>query len=403
VANGLTGGGFHHTRTRNRRRWQQGLAVAQVGVATALLITGGLLVHSLVRLLQTPLGFDARGVLTMYISLPPLRYASPESRARFYEAVLEQTAALPGVQSASACTLLPFGYGENVNTFEILGQPKQPVAPLADLNTVSAGYFATMRIPLLRGRLFTPQGRQGALVTLIDEVFEQRFFAGQDPIGRQLKMPWGTYTIAGVVGSVKNSALDVAAPPGLYFSAAQSSVTNMTLAIRSGLPDNTIVREVQRIVTGIDADQPVYDVEKLPARIDRSLKTRRFVAFLMVAFAAAGTGLAALGLYGLLSYTVALRRREIGIRMALGAGRDSIAMLVTRDGMALVVTGTALGSAAALGAYRLIASQMYGVGLEDRITWIAAVGIVGVAGLLASALPAWRAACFSPGEALTRE
>jgi ABC-type antimicrobial peptide transport system permease subunit len=120
----------------------------------------------------------------------------------------------------------------------------------------------------------------------------------------------------------------------------------------------------------------------------------------MVAFAAAGTGLAALGLYGLLSYTVALRRREIGIRMALGAGRNSIAMLVTRDGMALVLAGTALGSVAALGAYRFIASQMYGVGLEDRVTWIAALGMVGVAGLLASALPAWRAACFSPGEAL---
>ena len=192
-------------------------------------------------------------------------------------------------------------------------------------------------------------------------------------------------------------------PPTLYFGAARSPVTDMTLAIRSRLPENTIVREVQRIVTGIDADQPVYDVAKLQTRIDPSLKTRRFVASLMLVFAAAGTVLAALGLYGLLSYTMALRRREMGIRMALGTGRGSIAMLVSRSGLALVVAGMALGSFTALGADRFIASQMYGVGFEDGATWIAAVGIVGVTGLCASALPAWRAACFSPGEALRAE
>jgi hypothetical protein len=265
---------------------------------------------------------------------------------------------------------------------------------------VSSGYFETMRIPLLRGRRFIPQDRQGAMVTLIDEAFEQRFFAGQDPVGRQLKMSWGIYTIAGVVGSVKTSGLDLAAPPTLYFSAEQWRVTDMTLVIRSGLSENAVVREVRRIVTGIDAGQPVYDVATFQARINQSLKTRRFVASLMLVFAFAGTGLAALGLYGLLSYMVTLRRREIGIRMALGAGRGSIAKLVCRGGMALVAVGTSLGCAAALGTYRFIASQMYGVGLEDGLTWIAVVAIVGVSGLLASALPAWRAARLSPGEAL---
>lgn len=403
VAGGLSDGGAQRTAGRKKRRWQQGLIVAQVAVATALLVCGGLLVHSLMRLLQTPLGFDAGGVLTATISLPPQRYASPESREHFFEALLAQTAALPGVQDAAACTLLPFGYGENVNTFEIVGQPNQPVAPLADLSTVSAGYFKTMRIPLLLGRWFTVQDGARALVTVIDDAFARRFFAGQDPIGQQVKMRWGLYTIVGVVGSVKTSGLDLDAPPTLYFDAAQSPVTDMTLTIRSGLSESANVREVQRIVAGLDKDQPVYDIAMLQDRIDHSLKTRRFVASLVLVFAAAGIGLAALGLYGLLSYTVALRRREIGIRTALGATRGDIAGLVFRSGMGLVCAGMALGSVAAAGAHRWIASQLYGVGVEDSATWMAMLAVVGILGLIASASPAWRAARQNPVEALRGE
>jgi putative ABC transport system permease protein len=403
AAGGLADGGFQRTSARSKRHWQQGLTVAQIAVATALLVCGGLLVQSLMRLLQTPLGFDPRAVLTMNISLPPLRYASPESRERFFTGVLEQTAALPGVQGAGACTLLPFGYGESVNSFEIVGEPKQPVAPLADLNTVSSEYFQVMRIPLIRGRVFTPQDSGGALLTLIDETFARRFFAGHDPIGKQVRMPWGVYTIAGVVGAVKTSGIETDFPPTMYFHGAQSRVTDMTLTIRSTLPENTIVKQVQRIVTGIDKDQPVYDIAPLQNRIDQSLKTRRFVAWLVLASATAGIGVAALGLYGLLSYTVALRRREIGIRAALGATSIDLAALVYRGGLALVAAGMALGSAAAVGAQRFIASQMYGVSIMDGLTWIAVLAIVAVMGLIASALPAWRAARQSPAEALRSE
>jgi putative ABC transport system permease protein len=401
---GLTEAGWQRTAGRAGRLWQQGLIVAQVGVATALLVCGGLLIHSLVRLLETPLGFDARNVLTMYVSLPPLRYPDPESRARFFAAMLEHIPAIPGVDAASACTLLPFGYGENVNTFEIVGQPKPSGTPYADLNMVSRGYFETMRIPLLRGRAFTAQDRPGApLSTVIDETFARRFFAGEDPIGRQVKMPWSTYTIAGVVGSVKVSALDQESPLTLYFSAEQSPVTDMVLAIRSRLPESSIVPAVGRIAAGIDRDQPVYDVAPLQVRIDRSIRARRFVVWLMLVFASAGTALAAVGLYGLLSYTVALRRREIGIRMALGAGRNAIAMLVCRDGMKLVAAGILLGSGAALGGYRFIASQMYGVGIGDRVIWLAVLAIVCGSGLIASALPAWRVTRLNPAESLRME
>ena len=246
-----------------------------------------------------------------------------------------------------------------------------------------AGYFEMMRIPLLRGRVFTAQDRAGKLpLVIIDETFARRFFANQDPLGRQLTMPWAardSYTIVGIVGSVKVAGIDADSPATLYFSAARSPVTDMTLAIRSGLAPGEIARDVERIVARIDPDQPVYDVAPLQARIDRSLKTRRFVVSLMLVFASAGTGLAAIGLYGLLSYTVTLRRREIGIRMVLAADSGAVAMLVCRDGMGLVAAGIVLGSGAPLAAFRLIASQMYDVGIWDRSTWLAALGIVCVA------------------------
>jgi putative ABC transport system permease protein len=394
---------WQRTRSFTGSRWQRALIVTEVGIATAMTICGGLLIHSFVRVLEQPPGFDARGVATMTISLPPLRYSQPEARARFFDTVLKQTAAIPGVDSAGACTLLPFGWGENMNTFEIAGKAKPAVAQYADMNIVSRDYFEAMRIPLRRGRLFTSGDRfGGALTAIVDEAFARRFLPGDDPLGHQIKMPWRPelYTISGVVGSVKASALDLDPPPTIYFSVAQTPVTDMMLAIRSSLPANEIARDVQRITSALDRDQPVYDVAPLESRIDRTLETRRFAVWLMLLFAAAGTGLAALGLYGLLAYTVALRRREIGIRMALGAGRRNVAMLVCREGMTLVAAGMLAGSAIALAAYRFIASQMYGVGLNDRMTWIAAAGVFCVAGLIACALPAWRAMRLNPSEAL---
>jgi predicted permease len=384
--------------------WRRGLIVAQVGVATALLVCGGLLIHSLIRLLQTPLGFDPRNVLTMNISLPPVRYAQPESRARFYDALLAQAAAIPGVDAASSCTLLPFGWGENVNTFEIVGKPKPAGDAFADLNTVSTRYFETMRIPLPRGRGFTAQDRLGApLVVIIDETFARSFFPGEDPVGQLVRMPWGTYTVAGVAGAVKISALDTNPPPTLYFNAAQSTPTDMTISIRSSLPGSAIVSAMERIAVGIDKDQPLYDVAPLQSRIDRTVRTRRFVVWLLLIFAAAGTALAAVGLYGLLAYIVTLRRKEFGIRMALGAGRDTIAMLVCREGMTLVAAGILLGAGAALGAYRFIATQMYGVGIQDRVTWFIVLAVVAGAGMMASVMPAWRVARINLAESLRME
>ena len=385
------------------RRLQRVLIVTEVGVATALVICGGLLVRSLIRVLEEPLGFDADNVATMTISLPGRNYSTPESRALFFDTVLEQTAAIPGVESAGACTLLPFGYGENKNTFEIVGRPAPAVAPYADLSLVTANYFDALRIPLRSGRAFGNEDRfGGALAVIVDESFAQRFLANESPLGRQLKMPWRDelYTIVGVTGAVKVSGLELAASPTIYFSAEQAPVTDMTLAIRTRLPVNEVARHVQRIAAKIDPDQPVYDVAPLEARIDRTLKTRRFVVWLMLSFAAAGTGLAALGLYGLLAYTVTLRRREIGIRMALGANRGDVAMLVCREAMMLVFSGVAAGSIGSAAALRWIASQLYGVGIADRVTWLATFATFAAVGLIACAAPTWRAVRTNPAEAM---
>jgi len=403
AADSLKAGG--HQRTASKRTWQQGLIVAQVALATTLLLCGGLLVQSLIRLLNVPLGFDPKNILSMEIALPNSRYTTPEARGRFLKDLLEQAARIPGVENVSGCSLLPFGYGENVNTFEILGRPKPPAPSFALINNVLPGYFETLRIPLLRGRYLTTQDRPGSEpVALIDETLARQSFAGiDDAIGQQLKMPWGTFTIAGIVNGIKNNALDIENRPTIYFSAQQTPTSGTTLVIRSQLPVNTLTESVQRIVSRIDPDEPIYDVIPLQTFVDRSVKTRRFVASLMSIFAGSGIALAALGLFGLLAYMVALRRREIGIRIAVGASGRAIAVLVCRGGMPLVMVGTLLGAAAAAGAHRLIASQLYGTQFEDAWTWVAVLGIVAFTGLLACAGPAWRASRVDPTKALRAE
>jgi len=385
-----------------KRRWQQALIVAQVGVATTLLLSGGLLIRSFLRLIEAPLGFNPRNVLTMEISLPPRRYPTRESRSAFFDQVLERTTEIPGVESVAACSLLPFGYGENVSTFEIAGRPKPRVTRYANLNYVSADYLKTMEIPLLRGRFFKGEETVGEpSVAVIDQTLAKRYFAGEDPIGQhltigqRLKTPLATYRIVGVVGSVKTTGLDVEGPPTIYFGSRTG-----TLVIRSKLPMGPLTNDVQRIVTEIDKDQPVHEVSLLETYVNHSLKTRRFVVFLVSLFGAAGIVLAALGLYGLLSYSIAVRRREIGIRMAIGASGRAIAGLVCFSGIRLVILGSALGCAGAVAAHRYVATQLFGVGFYDTITWLAVGSGVLLAGVLACVLPAWRAARTNPMESL---
>jgi putative ABC transport system permease protein len=355
-------------------------------------------------LLDTPPGFDPRNVLTLQISLPPAQYATPESQRAFYSSLLEQAKRIPGVESASACTLLPFGYGENFNTFEIIGNPKPAIDPYVSHSSISLGFFDTLKIPLIRGRSFlSSDGPNSEAVTIIDTATARAYFPGEDPIGRQMRFSWAIFRIVGVAGAIRASSLDQEPHPTVYFSAEQVRTTDMTLAIRSRLPERALAASIERIVHGLNKDQPVYDVFPLEARIARSVRTRRFVVSLILTFAASGAICAAIGLYGLLSYSIALRRRELGIRAALGADAAAIAALVYRGGFSIVAAGVALGSLSALATRRYIANQLYGTQFDDRLTWLAVLAIVTLMSALACALPARRAAKLDPMEALRAE
>jgi putative ABC transport system permease protein len=345
-AEALREAGHQRTAAKGTRRWQQGLIVAQVAAATVMLVAGGLFTRSLISLLQVPLGFDAHNVTTIQISLPPGRYKDPSQRKHFWEAALGQIRALPGVTSVSSCTLLPFGYGENINVFSIEGKPKPKVEPFADINYVLPDYFATMRISLLSGRYLNAQdSEKPSPVVVIDDTLARNFFPGENPVGRRVRVPWGVFEVVGVVGSVKNSALDLESAPEIYFPTAS---LGSTIVIRTERPSPGLSKLVAGIVSGIDSDQPIYDIFPEEEFVAKSLKTRRFVVWLVGVFAAIGTGLASLGVFNLLSYTVQMRRREIGIRMAVGASGGRIAYWICRSGAVLVFIGLVLGTIASL-------------------------------------------------------
>jgi putative ABC transport system permease protein len=392
----LKQGGHQRTAGTGKRRWQQGLIIGQVAVATTLLLSGGLLLRSFVRLLEAPLGFNPRDVLTLQIDLPRLRYPTPESKRRFFEQVVERTRRIPGVESVAGCSLLPFGYGENVTPFEIVGRSKPAVNWYSNVNFVSAGYLKAMEIPLLRGRFFRADELSNPpSEVVIDDAFAHRFFSNQDPLGQSLRTPWLTARIVGVVGGVKTTAIDVEAPPTIYFPGPAT-----TFVVRSQLPTGPLANDIQRIVAQIDKDLPVYEIKLLEEWVNHSLKTRRFVVFLIAMFGVTGSLLSALGLYGVLSYWIAVRRREIGIRMALGATGQAIATLICSSGLRLVIAGAVLGCAGSVAAHRYIASQLYGVAFNDPITWLAVATGILLAGLIACVLPAWRAARTNPVDAL---
>jgi predicted permease len=388
----MNAGGRQHTATGRKQRFRQAIVMVQVAVSTVLLVLGGLLVHSFARLLDAPLGFDARNVMTMQISLPPARYTSGSSRSNFYRAVLERVNRIPGVESASACTLLPFGYGENIQSFQIAGK-KTEANRFADVSNVLPDFFRTLRIPLLEGRPFGPADREGSQpVTIINEAFARRYFASENPLWKQIDIMHGPrFTVIGVAGNIKISGLDDVDEPMLYFSANQIPSTDLSLVIRSSGLVTRLPETVQDIVAQIDPDQPVYDIATLQSRIDHSLATRKFVISLLAIFAVTGTGLAALGLYGLLSYSVAIRKREFGIRAAVGATQRDIVFLILKRGALLLLAGTGLGTLGAIAATRYISGQLYGVQGSDPLTWALVIAVLAVLGAIACVAPALRA------------
>ena len=367
-----------------RQRSQALLVIGQVALACVLLTGAGLLLKSFAALQSVRLGFEPNHILTMQIKLPGLKYRDnpngPADMAALYRKLLEDIAGLPGVRKVALSDNPPFtsAGGGTQDSFAITGRPdpKPGEEPFAETQLVSSDYFKTMGMALRRGRAFNAgDALDTPKVVIIDEAFARKFFPGQDPIGQQINdvardRPGTHFTIVGVVATVRHDDLATAEPKLVqaYYSAAQYPTLQTTLLVRSVGDPLALTRAVRNAVLAIDPTQPVFDVHSMDDRLAESLAPRRLSVILVALFSGLALVLAALGLYGTLAYAVAQRRREIGIRLALGAQRAAVFRLILGRGMSLVGIGLGVGLAAALVFGRLLANFLYGVGARDPLT-----------------------------------
>jgi predicted permease len=404
------GGGRHRA---------EGVFVAvEIGLAVILLAGAGLMIESLWRLWQIDPGFNTRNVLTTKVALSPQVVASPPGIRLAYQQLIERAAAIPGVQSAAITSVVPLGESDSETQFwpGTGPQPTQDRMTSAMFYIVTPDYPSVMQIPLRRGRFFTDRDTLASpTVVVIDDVLARRIFPGQDPVGRQISlMVIGPVQIVGVAGHVKHWGLDsddtAKIRDQIYFPVLQvpdmflpEAVAGLTLMLRSGPEPLSLVSAVRAQVAGPTQDQPIYAVRTMEQIISGSLAERRFTMLLLIIFAATALLLAAVGIYGVMSYAVTRRTHELGIRAALGASRREMVGLVVRQGMRLAAIGMAAGLVAALALTRFMAGLLYGVRPADPATLAAVTLLLGGIALLACYIPARRAAAVDAAVALRCE
>jgi putative ABC transport system permease protein len=376
-------------RTTTGQARSRGVLVAgQISIAVTLLFMAAALSRSFTKLLEVSPGFSVDRVWTASVQLPRKVYSTSASRGSFFRSLIDGVSALPGVASASACESLPFSSGGSVADLYIPGRPEPPVRPAAAVDSVLPNYFDTVRIPLRKGRTFTPQDDANSPpVVVVDEEFVREYFPGEDPIGKFVANNCchdRPSTVIGVVGNVATADLGAPPRPEVYWPQLQLPNSAMFLVVRqAGQADVTAaVREVLRQQ---DPAVALFDVETMSARIMDSVKLRRFVAWLLNSFALVGMILAALGLYGTLAYLVQLRRREIAIRMALGATRPEVAQLVAGYSLSLALAALIPGAFLCGFAGRATQSFLFGVAPLDF--WTIAAAVAGL--LLLVAVATW--------------
>jgi putative ABC transport system permease protein len=380
------------------------LVIAEVALSFVLLAGAGLLVRSFARLQTTQPGFDSARLLTFRLSLPLARYTTFAEGDRFFDELFAALGANPGVTGVGAIHAMPFSGNGGSRSFDIEGRTlRRPEDQTEEqLRIVSDGYFAAMRMPILAGRVFTARDtRDAPRVAIVNDAFARKHFPGGSAIGARLtfsKAEPRWYQIVGIAANVKHRGLDAADRPELYVPYKQPlfdswTVRPMYVVVRTAGDPLSAVSVVRREVARLDVDQPIADVRSMDARIQESLGGRRFSMVLLGLFAAFALALAAIGLYGVIAYSVSHRTREIGVRIALGAQRADVLRLIVVRGMALAGIGVTVGLAAAVGAVRALSSLLFGVQPLDPATFIV-VPIV----LLASA---W-AACYLPARRATR-
>jgi putative ABC transport system permease protein len=380
-----------------RRRLRGALIVSEVALAFVLLIGAGLLIRSFARLTAVDPGLDPRGVLTMDIPLPFTKYRDGRSMA-FFQQTLERVQALPGVEAAATVSPLPLSGAHGSVSFAIDGRPPAQTFN-AGSRTISPDFFKTFRVSLIKGRLLAESdGAEAPPVVVVNESLARNYFANQDPLGKRITLLGDTRTreIVGVVGDVKHSALDEEAKREIYFPMAQFPTLFMSLAVRASGDPMQMVAAVRGQVWTVDKDQPISNIETMERLIAKSVAPRRFNLLLLGVFALVGLALAAVGLYGVMSYTVTQRTREIGVRMAMGAQPGDVLRLVIGEGMKLAFIGALLGLGGALALTRLLKTLLFDVSATDPLTFIVIAAVLIIVALLACWIPAQRATKVDP-------
>jgi predicted permease len=382
------------------------LVVSQVALALVLMIAAGLLVRSYGRLSSRDPGFQTSGRVGFGLDFPRSIYPEPEARARVARALLERLRAIPGVRSAGASARTPLGGNPWTGTFHPEGFELAPGVPVpgAEFNVVSPDFLEALGIPLLRGRDFSSTDDVGsAPVVVIDSWTEERFWP-EGALGRRIVVGGDLYEIVGVSGHVQYESLDEPGRFQLYFPAFQRYWwRHLDFTLESDSDDASLISSARAEVARIAPDLAVHSIRTLDTLVSDSLAFRELQTALVGAFGLVVLGLAAVGIYGVLSYSVSRRRMEVGLRMALGASRENILGLVLKEGLILAAVGVALGWTGAFAASRFLSGMLYGIEATDTMSYVAVTAVLGVVALAASLVPALRACRTDPWSSLRAE
>jgi putative ABC transport system permease protein len=398
------------TEGRSRFTYRNALVTIELALAFVLAMGAGLLGKSLVRLVNVDPGYDPHNVLTAGLFVYGDRYKKPEAELNFYEEVMQRLRATPGIESAAISSNLPLLSFDRA-AFHIQDRPlaNNANAPSVDRYSVSPDYFQVMRIRLKRGRSFTDNDRTGApLVAIISESCARVMFPGREALGQHIQMggrhddkEWAT--IVGIAGDIRQYGLDSPSKTEAYLPVAQNLDYGFNLAVRTSGDPRRLEEAVRQVILSVDNTQPVFHIRPLETYVAESLASRRFTLVLLGLFGALALLLAAVGIYGVISYAVSLRTRELGIRMALGAARKDVLQMVLRQGLKLAATGLVLGFAASIVMTRFLTSLLFQVKPADGFTLAAVALTLAAVALLANYLPARRASSVDPNEALRCE
>ena len=408
----LKEGGRGSGGSRSARATRRVLVIVQMALAVTLLAGAGLLIRSFVHLQEASPGFNMQSVLSVRVDLPENRYKDDAAVAQFYERALAAMRALPGVVTAGVVSSMPFTNNNSQASYFIENHELATgeSAPHGFVQVVDEDFFKTMQMPLLQGRAFTTaDSAEAGKVVVIDELLAKKYFGdAAKALGQRItqadkeKGPW--YTVVGVVGTIKRNKLyELTNKETYYYYYKQQPERSSTLALKTGIAPETLISPLRASLLQIDPEQPIYDIQTMRERVRTSLDDRRTPMLLLMLFAAVALALSAIGIYGVLAFSVASRTGELGVRMSIGARRADILKLVMIDGARLAGIGLGIGLVGSLALSQLIKTQLFGIGIVDPLTLIAVVGLLAATALVACWLPARRAARVSPTEALRYE